>query len=105
VNTMPYIAYAVSYVSRFMQEPHSEHLLAVKHILIYLAGTWSCGLFYQKGEGHDLVLVGYNNKDLAGDVDGRRSTIGMVFFLGGVLLAGSLQNKQLLHYLAVNQNT
>jgi hypothetical protein len=39
VNTRPDIAFAVGYVSRFLSEPHEEHMLAVKHILRYVAGT------------------------------------------------------------------
>jgi hypothetical protein len=33
VNTRPDLAFAVGYVSRYMEGPHEEHLAAVKHIL------------------------------------------------------------------------
>jgi hypothetical protein len=82
VNTRPDITYAVGYVSRFMQEPHSDHLAAVKHILRYVVGTWSCGLFYPRNRGDNPMLVGYSDSDLAGDIDGRKSTTGMIFLLG-----------------------
>jgi hypothetical protein len=32
------------------------------------------------------VIVGFSDSDLAGDVDGRKSTIGLIFFLGGSLV-------------------
>jgi hypothetical protein len=39
VNTQPDIAFSVGYVSMFLSEPHEDHLIAVKHILRYVAGT------------------------------------------------------------------
>jgi hypothetical protein len=38
-------------------------------------------LFYSRGRKEDPALVGYNSNDLAGDADGRKSTIGLIFFL------------------------
>jgi hypothetical protein len=81
-NTRPDLAFSVGYVSRFMQEPHADHLAAVKHIVRYVAGTSELGLFYQRGNGEELALEGYSDSDLARDVDGRKSTTGMIFFLG-----------------------
>ena len=37
--THPDIAYAVGYVSRFMENPQEDHWIAVKRILRYLQGT------------------------------------------------------------------
>jgi hypothetical protein len=71
VNTRPDIAFVVGYVSRFMEEPHGDQLAAVKHILRYIAGTSSWGLFYSKGRGNDPMLVEFSDSDLARDVDGR----------------------------------
>jgi hypothetical protein len=34
-----------------MQEPRADHLAAIKHILMYVAGTVECGLFYPRGDG------------------------------------------------------
>jgi hypothetical protein len=73
VNTRPSIAFAVGYVSRFMQELHSDHLAFVKHILRYVSGTYDWGLYYPKGKKEQPVLVGFSDTDLAGDVDGRKS--------------------------------
>ena len=38
--TRPYIAFAVGYVSRFMENPQAEHCVAVKRILRYLQDAW-----------------------------------------------------------------
>jgi hypothetical protein len=82
VNTMPYIAFVVGYVSRFMQELHSDHHAAVKHILRYVSGTCDWGLYCPKGDEEQPVLVGFSDSDLASDVDRRKSTTGLIFFLG-----------------------
>jgi hypothetical protein len=81
VHTSPDISYAVGYVSRFMEVHTSEHLAAVKHPLRYVAGTLSLGIVYRRGKGRP-VLLGFSDADLAGDVDDRKSTTGMIFFLG-----------------------
>ncbi|XP_022956268.1 uncharacterized protein LOC111458020 [Cucurbita moschata] len=39
VNTRPDLAYSVGYVSRFMEAPREEHLVTIKCILRYVAGT------------------------------------------------------------------
>ena len=82
VNTRPDLAFSVGYVSRFMEEPHEDHLAAVKHILRYIAGTRDWGLKYARKKGDQPVLLGYSDSDLAGDVDSRKSTSGVIFFLG-----------------------
>ena len=43
VNRRPDLAYAVGYTSRFMEKPTTEHLVAVKRILRYVAGTVNYG--------------------------------------------------------------
>jgi hypothetical protein len=45
-----------------------------------VAGTKHHGLLYTRGKG-DLSLTGYSDNDLAGDIDDRRSTSGVLFFL------------------------
>jgi hypothetical protein len=84
VNTRPDIAYAVGFVGRFLEQPHEEHIAAVKHILRYVAGTLGHGLFYRrKQEGGDGgCLIGFSDSDFAGDVDDRKSTTGVLYYLG-----------------------
>jgi hypothetical protein len=64
-----------------MEEPTTEHPLAVKRALRYVAGTIHLGCFYKK-KGEKLKLIGYNDNDLTGDVDTRKSTSGVLYFLG-----------------------
>ncbi|KAJ1274631.1 hypothetical protein BS78_05G076300 [Paspalum vaginatum] len=82
VNSRPDLAFSVGYVSRFMEEPHEEHRTAVKQIMRYIAGTRNWGLFYARRNGGSDQLLGYSDSDMAGDLDGRKSTSGILFFLG-----------------------
>ncbi|WVZ81039.1 hypothetical protein U9M48_028466 [Paspalum notatum var. saurae] len=43
VHTRPDLAFAVGYVSRFMEDPREDHLTAVKDLLRYVAGTVDYG--------------------------------------------------------------
>jgi hypothetical protein len=84
VNSRPDLAYAVGYISRFMEKPTTEHLTTVKRVLRYVAGTLHFGCHYQRRK--EARLVGYSDSDMAGDVDTRKSTTGVGFFLGGNII-------------------
>jgi hypothetical protein len=71
----PNLAYAVVYVSCFMEQPTTEHLLAVKRLLRYVAGTLHVGCFYKTRKEKKLKLVAYS------DIDTRKSTTGVLFSL------------------------
>uniref|UniRef100_A0AAV1V9Z6 Reverse transcriptase Ty1/copia-type domain-containing protein n=1 Tax=Peronospora matthiolae TaxID=2874970 RepID=A0AAV1V9Z6_9STRA len=79
--TRPDIAYAVGYVSRFMENPQQEHGTAVKRIFRYLQGTKSHGLRFQPSDKIDFR--GYSDADWAGDHADRKSTSGYTFMLMG----------------------
>lgn len=48
VNTRPDLAFAVGYVSRFLEDPREDHLAAVKHILRYVAGSKNWGVWFSR---------------------------------------------------------
>ncbi|XP_062230376.1 uncharacterized mitochondrial protein AtMg00810-like [Phragmites australis] len=81
VHTRPDIVYAVRYVSRFMESPTTEHLATLKKILRYVAGSLTLGYRFIQATSEPR-LVGYSDSDMAGDIDTRKSTTGMFFFLG-----------------------
>lgn len=83
VNTRPDLSYAVGFVSRFMENPTTQHMAAVKQILRYVRGTLDLGCCYECKDSERLSLIGYSDSDHAGDVDDRRSTTGVMYFLGG----------------------
>ena len=86
--TRPDIAYAVGYVSRFMENPQQEHWIAVKRIFRYRQGTKEHGIRYQPND--EINFGGYSDADWAGDHLDRKSTSGYAFvLLGGPISWGS----------------
>jgi transposase InsO family protein len=92
-HTRPDITFAVGYLSRFMEAPTTEHYAAVKHLLRYIAGTLDHGCAYSRGKG-TLELTGYSDSDHAGDIDDRKSTTGVIFFLGGSPVSWQSQKQR-----------
>ncbi|KAK2988354.1 hypothetical protein RJ640_001539 [Escallonia rubra] len=78
--TRPDILYAVGYISRYMENPTTNHFKVAKRILRYFKGTTDLGIFYPASG--DMKLVGYSDSDWARDVDDRKSTTGFVFYFG-----------------------
>ncbi|KAE8767964.1 hypothetical protein D1007_60605 [Hordeum vulgare] len=93
VHTRPDIAHAVGFASRFMEAPGARHWSVVKQILCYVQGTLGYGCCYRTGSSTP-TLVGYSDSDHAGDVDDRKSTTGIVFFLGGSIITWTSQKKK-----------
>jgi transposase InsO family protein len=82
-HTRPDIAYAVGYVSRFMEDPREDHWTAVKRLLRYIKGTAEQGIVFPRGGDKAAPrLIIFSDADMAGDIDGRRSTSGVLVFLG-----------------------
>jgi len=84
VCTKPDIAHAVGVVSRFLSNPGKEHWEGVKWILIYLKSTSKMHLSFKRS---NLTLQGFSDADLGGDLDGRKSTTGYIFTLGGTAIS------------------
>jgi hypothetical protein len=96
VHTRPDISFAVGYVSRFMEKPRQEQLAAVKHLLRYIAGTVSHGLVYSKFTKGNNRITGYLDSDFGGDVDERKSTTGVIFFSGQMVISWMSQKQKLI---------
>jgi hypothetical protein len=58
-----------------MERPTEEHMMAVKRILRYIAGTAHYGLHYPQ-KTKEAQLIGYSDSELAGDIDTRKSMSG-----------------------------
>ncbi|OAE22276.1 hypothetical protein AXG93_3491s1170 [Marchantia polymorpha subsp. ruderalis] len=83
ISTRPYIAMAMSKLSRYMSNPMKMHWKAVKWILRYLKGTMDYDLLFDAKSLNVKSLIGYVDADYEQDLDGRKSTTGYGFTLGG----------------------
>uniref|UniRef100_A0A2N9FT93 Integrase catalytic domain-containing protein n=1 Tax=Fagus sylvatica TaxID=28930 RepID=A0A2N9FT93_FAGSY len=77
--TRPDISFAVHQVCQFMNAPTNVHLTAAKRVLRYIRGTLDHGLFYTPGP---ISLSAFSDADWAGDPNDRRSTSGLLVYLG-----------------------
>jgi hypothetical protein len=76
-----------------MEAPGHQHWALVKQILRYLRGTLKYGCVYRAGVG-EPILTGFSDSDLAGDVDDRKSTTGIAFFLGSGIVTWASQKQK-----------
>ncbi|TMW55190.1 hypothetical protein Poli38472_013952 [Pythium oligandrum] len=92
MGTRPDIAYAVSYISRFAEEPREVHWNAAIRIVHYLKGTVNLGITY-KGNSGSVTFVAWSDSDWASDAQTRRSTTGLMLTMnsGPVVFKTKLQ--------------
>jgi hypothetical protein len=79
-TTRPDIAYAISCLSRYMENPSIDHHYQLKHLLHYIRGTTDLMLIF--GSSND-GLVGHSDSDYAADRDDSKSTSAYVYTLFG----------------------
>ena len=79
--TRPDLAYSVSKLAKYMQNPLQKHFMAAKRVLRYIAKTKDYGLRY-KSKGKPKIEV-YCDASWADDKDNRKSTMGYVITFGG----------------------
>ena len=86
VSTRPDLAFSMSRLSRYLDNPSPQHEIALKRVFRYLNGTTGHGLTFQASENEPFVY-GYSDADWAGDVETRKSTSGYAFFVAGALVS------------------
>ncbi|XP_043710418.1 secreted RxLR effector protein 161-like [Telopea speciosissima] len=74
------ICYSIGIVSWYQSNPRREHWNVVKNILKYLRNTNDHFLVYGLEQ---LSVVGYTDSDFQTDKDDKKSTLGMIFMMGG----------------------
>lgn len=87
----PDIAFAVNYVSRFINKWSDYHVKAVKRIFRYLKSSINLSIVYRKM--NNLELIGYSDADYAGCPETRRSTSGFIFLLNAAPVTWSTQKQ------------
>ncbi|KAE8711850.1 hypothetical protein F3Y22_tig00110271pilonHSYRG00126 [Hibiscus syriacus] len=92
-HTGPDIAFCVNKVAQFMHAPRQSHLVAVKRILRYLAGTLDFGLTFTAA-GTGMKVAAFADADWGGNLDDRRSVSGHSVFVGNNLVAWSSKKQK-----------
>ncbi|KAL2242389.1 UNVERIFIED_CONTAM: Retrovirus-related Pol polyprotein from transposon RE1 [Sesamum indicum] len=78
--TRPDICFATQQLSQFVQEPCEEHWLAAVHLIRYLKGNATSGLFFPAN--NETNLTAFSDADWATCSKTRRSTTGYCIFMG-----------------------
>jgi hypothetical protein len=92
LGTRPDIAFAVTKLSQFSQNPGPAHWKALKRVLRYLKGTLDYQLTYRGTSKSPRIdtfptLTGYCDADWGSDIDDRRSVTGYAFILAGAAIS------------------
>ncbi|SGY70330.1 BQ5605_C004g03140 [Microbotryum silenes-dioicae] len=93
LGTRPDIAFAVSYLSWFANNPGRRHWIAVKHVLRYLCTMYHNELLYARGPAKVTGVVGYSDANWGACVDTSISTMGYVFYLAGAAVSWSSKRQ------------
>ncbi|RVX10421.1 Retrovirus-related Pol polyprotein from transposon TNT 1-94 [Vitis vinifera] len=83
-HTRPDIGFAVSMVSRYMNNPTERHMKAVYRILQYLKKSPGRGLYFKKTSSREVEV--FTDADWAGSLTDRRSTTGYCSYVWGNLV-------------------
>jgi hypothetical protein len=73
-------------------EPRYEHWIVAKHVLRYIRGTLNYGLRYTSSS--DIQLHGFTDLDWARSAEYRRSTSGMCFSLGSLMISWASRKQK-----------
>lgn len=92
VGTRPDISFAISSVSRYLENPDETNICAVKRIFKYIKGTIDHGIVYNLT--NKMYLHCFSDADYAGDVETRRSTSGAVTTLCGGAISWQSQRQK-----------
>ncbi|XP_066333467.1 secreted RxLR effector protein 161-like [Miscanthus floridulus] len=94
VHTRPDIAFVMGYVNCFMEDLQEDDWAVVKRLLRYVKETVDQVIVFPKTDGSGLQLTVFSDADMAGDIDGRWSTSGVLVFLGSAPISWlSLKQK------------
>ncbi|KAL6324847.1 hypothetical protein AAG906_018374 [Vitis piasezkii] len=84
-TTRSNITFSVGVCARYQACPKESHLIALKCIIRYIAGTLELGIWYVFDTHFDVAC--YTDADWARNVDDRKNTSGGCFYIGNCLVA------------------
>ncbi|XP_039029473.1 uncharacterized mitochondrial protein AtMg00810-like [Hibiscus syriacus] len=99
-HTRPEFAFNVGKVAQFMHEPREIHLVTVKHILRYLAGTVDYRLMFLPSKSKFSVLA-FADADWGANITDRRSISMYGVFLDNHLVAWSSKKQNYVSHLTM----
>ncbi|KAL0448192.1 UNVERIFIED_CONTAM: Retrovirus-related Pol polyprotein from transposon RE2 [Sesamum latifolium] len=89
--TRPDLSYACQQLSQYLQHPCQQHMEAALHLVRYLKGTLSKGLFFPSHSS--FTLTGYSDADWASCRDTRRSLTGYCILFGTALVSWKMKKQ------------
>ncbi|KAL6318146.1 hypothetical protein AAG906_035651 [Vitis piasezkii] len=84
-TSKPDITFSIGVCARYQACLKESHLIALKRIIRYIAGTLELSLWYPFDTHSDVTC--YIDADWAGNVDDRKNTLGGCFYIGNCLVA------------------
>lgn len=100
ISTRPDISYAVGRLTRHMQAPKQQHMVAAERVFRYLAGTKNIGLIFgreqQQKTNHSEIfdVSAHSDADHGGDLDDRKSTTGWIARVGGDVVSWASKKQR-----------
>ncbi|KAK6150594.1 hypothetical protein DH2020_015526 [Rehmannia glutinosa] len=95
------VTYCIQQLSQFINNPYSSHWDAAIHVLRYLKGCPSKGLFYSAAES--FKFEAFCDADWATCLDTRKSLTGYCIFFGGSLVSWKTKKQLIVSKSSTNQ--
>ena len=97
------LAWAYPDLSKYVQFPGENHMLAAEHVLSDLRGTWNQMIRYSR-DSHESpnVLWGWMDANWAGDTDTQRSHTGYIAMMNGGPISLKSQRQDIV-FLSTSQ--
>ena len=96
IGTHPDIAYTVTTLSQYLQNPGRPHWEQAKHTVRYLKGTHDLELKFGPSGG----IKGFTDANWANDTDDRHSICGYIFLLNGGAISWSSKKQSVVALLS-----
>ena len=89
IGTRPDIAFAVTLLSQYLQNPGHAHWEQAKRVICYLKGTRDCELIFGPSGG----VEGFSDANWGNDIDDRHLICGYAFTLNGGAISWSSKKQ------------